>query len=325
MDPSGSGVTPASWFPPPGVAVSLGQSFDLPSWTGAGAETTPEATEAESEARREAEALRSATAGLEEAQASSGSAPADEDLVTRLVRMLEEKDRRQDALVSTLVSRLDRLELNQRSPFLAVPPPPPPQGPLGSVQPGGVLPGAEGKSMDTRWIPNMPLPKTNEWKGRIEEIRGFWTWYESFVSWLALIHTSFPAEMKESIEAVATIGPTMLNADQKARSQRLLHLLKTCFQSNGRVTNLTKHLELHEKELTGFELLRQIRLEFSLKTRSEALSLRAEVLKATFKNDNLMDLLRQIESKLLEFQQLLRFQIQLWCVTWPFPSPMSTC
>ena len=173
MDLSGSGVPPATWFPPPGVTVHLGPSVDPVSWTGTGVESTPEATEAESEARREAEALRSATAGLEEVQMSSGSTPTDESLVTRLIRMLEEKDRRQDALVSTLVTRLDRLETNQRSPFPAAPPPPPPQGPLGSVQPGGVLQGAEGKSLDTRWIPNMPLPKTNEWKGRIEEIRGF--------------------------------------------------------------------------------------------------------------------------------------------------------
>ena len=262
-----------------------------------------EVTAAEERARREAEEHQANSSELREMHMASGSTPggSGEGLLMRLVSMLEEKDKRQDMLISTLVSRLDGLEQAHRSQRLVPPPPPPLPG--GVIAPAGD--GATGKSLDTKWIPTMPMPRMNEWKTRVEEIRGFWSWYEAFVNWLALIHASFPGEMKETMESMVAIGVGMLNPDQMARSQRLLYLLKNAFQSSTRVMNLTRNLELSGQELTGYEMLRQIRLEFSLKTRSEALSLRGDVLRATFKNDNLLDLLRQIESKLLEYKQLL--------------------
>ena len=262
-----------------------------------------EATAAEERARREAEEHQANNTEFREMHMASGSTPggSGEGLLMRLVSMLEE-DKRQDMLISTLVSRLDGLEQAQRNQLLVPPPPPPLSG--GVPAPSGD--GAVGKSLDTKWIPTMPMPRMNEWKSRVEEIRGFWSWYEAFANWLALIHASFPGEMKETMESMVAIGVTMLSPDQMARSQRLLYLLKNAFQSSTtRVMNLTRNLELSGQELTGYEMLRQIRLEFSLKTRSEALSLRGDVLRATFKNDNLLDLLRQIESKLLEYKQLL--------------------
>ena len=130
-----------------------------------------EVTAAEERARREAEELQANSSELREMHMASGSTPggSGEGLLMRLVSMLEEKDKRQDMLISTLVSRLDGLEQAHRSQRLIPPPPPPLPG--GVIAPAGD--GATGKSLDTKWIPTMPMPRMNEWKTRVEEIRGF--------------------------------------------------------------------------------------------------------------------------------------------------------
>lgn len=59
--------------------------------------------------------------------------------------------------------------------------------------------------------------------------------------------------------------------------------------------------------MNGYELLRLIRMEYSLKTRGETIQARDDVLKTRIsKYDDLPDLLRQLDAKLLPFERLLK-------------------
>lgn len=183
---------------------------------------------------------------------------------------------------------------------LLAPPPPPPGG--------GDLSDPAGRPLDAKWIPNMPQASWQSWKTRSEEITGFWNWLESLTGWLSLIHASFPGEIREVIGRQVPLMHTDLSREQVQRAQRLYYILQQTFGGFHRVRNLMRVYE-GESGLgssNGYEILRRLRQEFSLQTRSEALTVKSEVLSFKVKHyDNLLDLLRQVDAKIFHFRQLL--------------------
>lgn len=183
---------------------------------------------------------------------------------------------------------------------LAVPPPPPPI-------PGGGGFGDGGAKFDMKWVPNTPLPNVSQWRTRLDEITHFWSWMEQLSSWLSLLHPSYQAEIKEVLHRKNILYDHELSADQLARSQRLLHLLKQSFQGFRRVEHLIQVFEATGiGASSGYELLRQLRQDFSLHSRTEALHFRRELLDMkVVKTDDVHDILRQIDVALLKFQRLV--------------------
>ena len=90
--------------------------------------------------------------------------------------------------------------------------------------------------------------------------------------------------------------PTDLSHEQVQRAQRLFYILQQTFGGFHRVRNL---MRVYEAEMglgssNGYEIIRRLRQEFYLQTRSEALTVKNEVLNLKVKRyDNLLDLLRQ--------------------------------
>ena len=137
------------------------------------------------------------------------------------------------------------------------------------------------------------------------EITGFWSWCESLTSWLSLLAPQYQGEVREALLRTTSIPDDHLQADQVARGQRFFHLLKQSFSGFKRVEHLMRLFE-ETSSSNGFELLRQIRLEFSLQSRSECLHFRTALLELkTSKTDSAMNTLREIDAQLLSYRKLV--------------------
>ena len=171
--------------------------------------------------------------------------------------------------MSMLMMQMAR-EMNQRSQQL-VPPQQPHQGvptpqPFQAAgQPVGQAEPARGMRMDEKWIPAMPTPPWKTWHTRGRELSGFKDWLEKFCGWLCLIQDAYGPEMAEAINANYQIQPTR-SPEQTMRSKRLFHLLQQNIVGYSKIENLIRS-QISSTGITesnGFELLRLIRMEFSL-------------------------------------------------------------
>ena len=215
--------------------------------------------------------------------------------------------------MSMLMMQMAR-EMNQRS--LQTPVPPQQQQQL----PGGQDPNqavgqqwgqqgvAKEMKMDEKWIPAMPVPGWKSWTSRGKELSGFKEWLEKFSGWLSLINDSYGPELWETIHADYPINPCR-SPEQVMRSKRLFHILQQQFTGYSKIENLVRS-QISATGITesnGFELLRLIRKEFSLMSRTEALSYREQCLKFRVKRntEHLLDIIREVEAEIESFHAML--------------------
>ena len=217
--------------------------------------------------------------------------------------------------MSMLMMQMAR-EMNQRSqqllPHQQQPqqgvPNPTPQPSQAAGQPIGQAGPAREMRMDEKWIPAMPVPPWKQWHTRGRELSGFKDWLEKFCGWLCLIQDAYGPELAEAINANYQIQPTR-SPEQTMRSKRLFHLLQQNFVGYSKIENLIRS-QISSTGITesnGFELLRLIRKEFSLMSRTEALSYREQCLKFQVRRglDHLLDIVREVESKIESFHAML--------------------
>ena len=126
------------------------------------------------------------------------------------------------------------------------------------------------------------------WAGYLDELS----------SWAAGGSLEFSVEIQHSSRWPGPIRWGALSGAQQARSRRLMSILKAAFHDNPRcvalVNAFSEGVALHgvgssdrvavavNQQANGFELLRQLTLEFSLRSRSEALSLRTQIAGRSF-------------------------------------------
>ena len=183
-----------------------------------------------------------------------------------------------------------------------------PNQPQAAGQQGGQT-GAYQKEMkmDEKWIPAMPVPGWKSWTSRGKELSGFKDWLEKFSGWLSLIHDAYGPELWETIHADYPIRPCR-SPEQVMRSKRLFHILQQQFMGYSKIENLIRSRisATGITESNGFELLRLIRKEFSLMSRTEALSYREMCLKFRVKRtEHLLDIIREVESEIESFHAML--------------------
>ena len=214
--------------------------------------------------------------------------------------------------MSMLMMQMAR-EMNQRSQQL-LPPQQPQQGvptpqPCQAAgQPVGQAEPARGMRMDEKWIPAMPTPPWKTWHTRGRELSVFKDWLEKFCGWLCLIQDAYGPELAEAINASYQIQPTR-SPEQTMRSKRLFHLLQQNFVGYSKIENLIRS-QISSSGITesnGFELLRLIRMEFSLMSRTEALNYREQCLKFRVRRglDHLPDIVREVETEIESFHAML--------------------
>ena len=141
-------------------------------------------------------------------------------------------------------------------------------------------------------LPPCPTPKVETWRDRENEITGFHDFIGDLRAWAALASSHFAAEIFDATRAVSEIDMSYLSKEQQVRGSRLLAILKSCFAGHARSDNLIRSFQEGVGTTgvraglfcdNGFELLRILTGEYSLKTRSEALALRAELTNKNFK------------------------------------------
>ena len=110
------------------------------------------------------------------------------------------------------------------------------------------------------------------------------------------------------------IRPWVRDHDQTMRSKRLFHLLQQNLTGYSKIENLIKSQisALNITESNGFELLRLIRKEFSLLSRSEALGYRDQCIK--FRSQIIC------QTSWEKCRQRLNLFIQCWKLLWSQPS-----
>ena len=126
-------------------------------------------------------------------------------------------------------------------------------------------------------------------------------------------------EISQAMSWPEEIITSTLTPGQQARSAKLFALLRTAFASYPRVDALIRAFEagapIHNSPMKpfgscGFELLRVLGLEFSVRTRTEAICLRSEVMKKDFRVDSrgthiVSDLLRAMAVETSRYDKLI--------------------
>ena len=184
------------------------------------------------------------------------------------------------------------------------------------------------KSENEKWLTPAPTP-VSTWKSREEEVLGWAGYLDELSSWAAGGSLEFPVEIQHSSTWPGPIRWSALSSVQQARSRRLMSILKAAFHDNPRCVALvqafSEGVSLHavgsddrmsiavNQQSNGYELLRQLTLEFSIRSRSEALSLRTQIAGRSFvlaasqtsPSSLVSDTIRRIDYESARFSRLL--------------------
>ena len=169
-----------------------------------------------------------------------------------------------------------------------------------------------------KWLPAMPLPDFSKWsKSRQEEILCFIEYMSQFRRWIALASDVFAFEIESAIRHPDELHMGGLKPAQQLRSSRLLAMLQQIFTPYPRAYMLIQvYVEgigvdgifVAHRGTSGFEALRLLGKEFSLRTRAEASFFRAEVMKRTYKAENsstqISDVVRKMDVDLSRYRKL---------------------
>ena len=213
---------------------------------------------------------------------------------------------------------------------------------LGDVPPefgGGFIPDATGNlpglgtsqgrsesrdvfSRSEKWLGPSPTVDYSAWKSREDEVLGFTSFVQELVAWASQGSVQFGREIEQSTHWPSSIAWSSLSVDQQSRAVRLSAILKATFGSHGRIAVMIQSCQegidivpgvtlgdpYSSSNLylgNGFELLRQLSQEFSLRSRTEGLSLRVQLLNRVFRGQDSSDLIRQIELACAKYTRMI--------------------
>ena len=173
-------------------------------------------------------------------------------------------------------------------------------------------------SKSEKWLPPMPTVDFRNWKTRADEVLGFSDWVQALRAWVSLGSDIFAWEIAQCIGWEQEIHMSVLKPAQQTRSARLLAILIQTFKDFPRGnTMLQAYVEgvgvdgafLATRGTSGFEGLRLLAREFSLRSRAEASFFRTEFLAKTFKASagvtQVSDIIRQIDVGLSRFRKMI--------------------
>ena len=149
-------------------------------------------------------------------------------------------------------------------------------------------------SRSEKWLSSPPQSNHESWRIREDEILGMNQYLQELVSWANQGSVEFGREIAQCARWTTQIAYNTLTKSQQSRAVRLFSLLKA-----GRISLLmqgfSEGLDIVAVAMqgdffgnsmsfmgNGYELLRQLVKEFSLRSRSEAVSLRASLMSKVF-------------------------------------------
>ena len=173
------------------------------------------------------------------------------------------------------------------------------------------------------------MPEVEKWVSRELEVAGFSEYLLQLASWAAQASLEFSKEITQSARWHGVIYWSMLTSEQRNRSTRLLAILRSAFATHPRtmmlVSAFVEGVHLHKfgvghevddmkgQSANGYELLRQLTLEYSLRTRAEALSLRSLFVNKSYTLSSsetsasslVSDVIRRIDLEAAKFSRLI--------------------
>ena len=184
-------------------------------------------------------------------------------------------------------------------------------------------------SRSEKWLSPAPLPEVDKWTSRELEVAGFSEYLLQLASWAAQASLEFSEEITQSARWHGVMYWSMLTAEQRNRSTRLLAILRSAFATHPRTMMLLSafvegvhlhklgagvgHDDMKGQSANGYELLRQLTLEYSLRTRAEALSLRSLFVNKSYTlspaetsaSSLVSDVVRRIDLEAAKFSRLI--------------------
>ena len=203
---------------------------------------------------------------------------------------------------------------------------------------GGVPPldfgldaGSESKSVDVfskseKWLGTPPVPNVSSWSSRDAEVIGWSQYVSSLSAWAAQASMDFSEEIQQASRWPTSISWETLQPQRRARALRLHAILKAAFNDHPRTSNLISAFGegvrlidndgsgLNPSQVgNGYELLRQLTGEYSLRNRGEALALRTVFLNKNFSLSSaetspssiVSDLTRRLDLESARYSKLL--------------------
>ena len=177
-----------------------------------------------------------------------------------------------------------------------------------------------------KWLAPAPVPTMNQWKTREEEVAQWSSYLDDLTAWAAQASLEFSVEISHASRWPREISWSSLNAAQQARARRLLAIIRSAFKERHRVSALVSAFcegvsltgnnympGIMAQPANGYELIRQLTLEFSIRSRSEALSLRANLSARSFvlsaqetsPSSVVSDTIRKLDFEVAKFTKLL--------------------
>ena len=182
-------------------------------------------------------------------------------------------------------------------------------------------------SRSEKWLSSPPQSNHEAWRSREEEILGMNQYLQELVSWSNQGSVDFGREIAQAARWQTQITWGSLTKGQQSRAVRLFSLLKAAFNGHGRISLLIQGFsegldivavamqgDFGGNSMTymgnGYELLRQLVKEFSLRSRSEAVGLRASLMSKVFHANAaygapVADTVRQIEVAVARYLRLV--------------------
>ena len=184
-------------------------------------------------------------------------------------------------------------------------------------------------SRSEKWLSPAPVPEVEKWVSRELEVAGFSEYLLQLASWAAQASLEFSEEITQSARWHGVIYWSMLTSEQRNRSTRLLAILRSAFATHPRtmmlVSAFVEGVHLHKfgvghevddmkgQSANGYELLRQLTLEYSLRTPAEALSLRSLFVNKSYTLSSsetsasslVSDVIRRIDLEAAKFSRLI--------------------
>ena len=170
-----------------------------------------------------------------------------------------------------------------------------------------------------KWLPALPSPQYDGWKNREQEILGFNEYLTTLKGWVALGSDTFPIEIEQAIKWPHEIFQASLTKPQAQRSNRLFAILRQAFAGHARADMILRsyiegaaygeNLQRSSGDTCGFEALRLLGHEFSLRCRAEASYFRAEFIKRSFRGESaathVSDIVRKVDVELSRYKRLV--------------------
>ena len=177
-----------------------------------------------------------------------------------------------------------------------------------------------------KWIGNPPVPEVAKWTNRETEVLGWQKYLGELVAWAMQASLELGNEIEHASRWPGPLTWGEMTMQQRSRSMRLFAIIKSTFANHARTATLinafSEGISLASSSVdmnpgvqtsNGFELIRQLTLEYSIRTRNEALTFRTALANKTFAlsasetspSSVVTDTIRRIDYEAARYQKLI--------------------